>query len=81
MVCSSACQLVHGRARAPGLYPEAAQTSERIRDQVQARYGIDVNNTGADEASVSAALTRAQQTRTEAKMNGPRPQLHVQMKQ
>ncbi|MFE4230146.1 hypothetical protein ACFRJ8_19910 [Arthrobacter sp. NPDC056886] len=46
--------------------PEAAQASERIRDQVQTRYGIDVNNTGADEASVSAALTRAQQTRLEA---------------
>jgi colicin import membrane protein len=46
--------------------PEALQASERIREQVQARYGIDVNNTGADEASVSAALTRAQQARTEA---------------
>jgi colicin import membrane protein len=46
--------------------PEAAQASEHIRDQVQARYGIDLNNTGADEASVSAALTRAQQARSEA---------------
>lgn len=46
--------------------PEAAQASEHIRNQVQARYGIDVNNPGADEASVSAALTRAQQARTEA---------------
>jgi hypothetical protein len=46
--------------------PEAFQASEHIRDQVQARYGIDVNNTGADEASVSAALTRAQRARTEA---------------
>ncbi|WP_146068936.1 hypothetical protein [Arthrobacter sp. ZGTC131] len=47
--------------------PEAAKASEHIRDQVQARYGIDVNNTGADEASVSAAaLNRAQQARTEA---------------
>ncbi|MDE8669943.1 hypothetical protein PY310_15280 [Pseudarthrobacter sp. H3Y2-7] len=45
--------------------PEAAQASDHIRNQVQARYGIDVNNTGADEASVSAALTRAQQARTE----------------
>ena len=46
--------------------PEAAQAAERIRDQVQARYGIDVNNTGADEASISAALHRAQQARAEA---------------
>jgi colicin import membrane protein len=46
--------------------PEAAQASERIRDQVQARYGVDVSNTGADEASVSAALARAQQARVEA---------------
>jgi colicin import membrane protein len=46
--------------------PEAAQASERIRVKVQARYGIDVNNTGADEASVSAALARAQQARSEA---------------
>lgn len=30
------------------------------------RYGIDVNNTGADEASVSAAAARAQQARHEA---------------
>jgi hypothetical protein len=46
--------------------PQAAQASERIRDQVQTRYGIDVSNTGADEASVSAALTQAQQARVEA---------------
>ena len=46
--------------------PEAAQAAEYIRDQVQARYGIDVNNPGADEASVSAALSRAQQARTDA---------------
>ncbi|NSX38647.1 hypothetical protein HTS88_19895 [Pseudarthrobacter oxydans] len=46
--------------------PEAAQAAEHIRDQVQARYGIDVNNPGADEASVSAALTRTQQARTDA---------------
>jgi hypothetical protein len=46
--------------------PEAAQAAEHIRNQVQSRYGIDVNNTGADEASVSAALTRAQEARAEA---------------
>lgn len=46
--------------------PEAAQAAEKISDQVQSRYGIDVNNTGADEASVSEALARAQQARSKA---------------
>lgn len=58
---------VHETATAWKTYdPEAAQASERIRVQVQARYGIDVNNAGADEASVSEALARAQQARSEA---------------
>jgi hypothetical protein len=57
---------VHETATAWKAYdPEAAQASEKISDQVQSRYGIDVNNTGADEASVSAALARAQQARLE----------------
>jgi hypothetical protein len=60
---------VHETATAWKAYdPEAAQASERIREQVQARYGIDVNNTGADEASVSEALARAQQARSEAEI-------------
>src|SRR5688572_15608687 len=46
--------------------PEAGRAATRIHEQVQARYGIDVNNTGADEASISAALTRAQHARSEA---------------
>jgi hypothetical protein len=46
--------------------PEAASAADKISEQVQSRYGIDVNNTGADEASVSAALARAQQARAEA---------------
>jgi hypothetical protein len=46
--------------------PEASQAAETVRDQVQTRYGIDVDNTCADEASVSEALDRAQQTRSEA---------------
>ncbi|MEC5182177.1 MULTISPECIES: hypothetical protein [unclassified Arthrobacter] len=58
---------VHETATAWKAYdPEAAQASEKIRDQVQSRYGIDVDNTGADEASVSESLARAQQTRSEA---------------
>jgi colicin import membrane protein len=46
--------------------PHAAEAAEQIRNHMQRRYGIDVNNTGADEASVSAALTRAQQARGQA---------------
>jgi hypothetical protein len=58
---------VHETATAWKAYdPEAALAAERIRDQVLARYGIDVSNTGADEASVSEALARAQQARVEA---------------
>jgi hypothetical protein len=58
---------VHETATAWKAYdPEAAQASKKISDQVQSRYGIDLNNTGADEASVSEALARAQQARSEA---------------
>ncbi|MGP4033642.1 hypothetical protein [Pseudarthrobacter sp. 1C304] len=56
---------VHETATAWKAYPEAAQAAEKISEQVQSRYGIDVNNTGADEASVSEALARAQQARLE----------------
>lgn len=57
---------VHETATAWKAYdPEAAQAAEKIGEQVQGRYGIDVNNTGADEASVSEALARAQQARLE----------------
>lgn len=58
---------VHETATAWKAYdPEAAQAAGKISEQVHSRYGIDVNNTGADEASVSAALARAQQARSEA---------------
>lgn len=58
---------VHETATAWKAYdPEAAQAAEKISEQVQSRYGIDVNNTGADEASVSEALAWAQQARSEA---------------
>jgi hypothetical protein len=57
---------VHETATAWKAYdPEAAPASERISDQIRSRYGIDVNNTGADEASLSAALARAQHARLE----------------
>jgi hypothetical protein len=58
---------VHETATAWKAYdPEAAQASQKISDQVRNRYGIEVNNTGAVEASVSEALARAQQARSEA---------------
>jgi hypothetical protein len=58
---------VHETATAWKAYdPEAATVADKISEQVQSRYGIDVNNAGADEASVSAALARAQQARAEA---------------
>jgi hypothetical protein len=57
---------VHETATAWKAYdPEAATAADKISEQVQSRYGIDVNNTGADEASVSAVLARAQQARLE----------------
>jgi hypothetical protein len=56
---------VHETATAWKAYdPEAAQAAGKIREQVQGRYGIDVNNAGAGEASVSEALARAQQARS-----------------
>lgn len=59
-------QRVHETATAWKAYdPEAAQAAGKISEQVQSRYGIDVNNTGADETSVSEALARAQQARLE----------------
>jgi colicin import membrane protein len=60
---------VHETATAWKAYdPEAAQASGKISEQVQSRYGIDVNNTGAYEASVSEALARAQLARLEAEI-------------
>jgi hypothetical protein len=42
---------VHETATAWKAYdPEAAQASEKISEQVQSRYGIDVNNTGPGTA-------------------------------
>lgn len=46
--------------------PVAAEHAERIRDQVQQRYGIDVNNTGASEHHISAAVAQTQHARGQA---------------
>lgn len=46
--------------------PAARDAAETIRDQVQKRYGLDVNNLGADEASVATALAKAERDREQA---------------
>ncbi|MPY12265.1 hypothetical protein [Arthrobacter bussei] len=43
--------------------PIAAEHAARIKDQVQQRYGIDVDNTGATEQQISAALAEAERAR------------------
>jgi colicin import membrane protein len=46
--------------------PTARSAAEAIRDQVQRRYGLDVDNLGADEASVAEALAKAERDREQA---------------
>jgi colicin import membrane protein len=46
--------------------PAARDAADVIRDQVQRRYGLDVNNLGADEASVAEALAKAEREREQA---------------
>ncbi|BCW86506.1 coiled-coil domain-containing protein [Paenarthrobacter ureafaciens] len=46
--------------------PAARDAAQTIRDQVQKRYGLDVNSLGADEASVTAALAKAERDREQA---------------
>jgi colicin import membrane protein len=41
--------------------PTAASAAAAIREQVQRRYGLDVDNLGADDASVAAAMAKAEQ--------------------
>jgi colicin import membrane protein len=43
--------------------PAARDAAGVIRDQVQRRYGLDVDNLGADDASVAQALAKAEQDR------------------
>lgn len=60
-------QRTHETAAAwKGHDPVAAEHAGTIRDQIQARYGIDVNNTGATEQDISAAVAQAQAARREA---------------
>lgn len=46
--------------------PAARDAAEVIRDQVQRRYGLDLDSLGADEASVAEALAKAERDREQA---------------
>jgi len=46
--------------------PAARDAAEVIRDQVQRRYGLDVDILGADDASVAEALAKAERAREQA---------------
>ncbi|RAM37284.1 hypothetical protein [Arthrobacter globiformis] len=46
--------------------PAARDAADVIRDQVQRRYGLDLDNFGADDASVAQALARAERDREQA---------------
>lgn len=46
--------------------PAARSAADTIKDQVQRRYGLDVNNLGAEESSVAAALAKAERDREQA---------------
>lgn len=43
--------------------PEAIRAEGRIRDELRTRYGVDVDNTGADPAAVQAAVEAEQARR------------------
>lgn len=46
--------------------PAAQEAAERIRREVRERYGVDVDNPGADDRAVSEALAQAERNRAEA---------------
>lgn len=45
---------------------DIARTSDRMREELRSRYGIDVETLGADPAAVRNAMTRAEQSRVDA---------------
>jgi hypothetical protein len=45
---------------------DIARTSDRMREELRSRYGIDVENLGADPAAVRDAMTRAEEWRATA---------------
>ncbi|MFC8041748.1 hypothetical protein ACFUOZ_20540 [Paenarthrobacter sp. NPDC057355] len=65
---------VHEAATAWKDHDSAARSAaEVIRDQVQRRYGLDVDNLGADDASVAAALANAERDREQAEQERTPP--------
>lgn len=50
--------------------PAARNAADAIRDQVQRRYGLDVNNLGANESSVASAMEKKDRTPSPAQ-DGP----------
>jgi len=46
--------------------PTAQEAAERIRREVQGRYGVDVDNPGANDKAVNEALAQAERDRAEA---------------
>ncbi|WP_416429740.1 hypothetical protein [Paenarthrobacter nicotinovorans] len=46
--------------------PAARDAAQTIKDQIQRRYGLDVNNLGVDEAPVATALAKAGRDREQA---------------
>jgi len=46
--------------------PAARNAAATIKDQVQRRYGLDVDNLGADETSVATAMAKAERDREQA---------------
>lgn len=58
---------VHETATAwHGIDPEADRVGERIAEEVQERYGLDVRNLDADPAAVREAIAQAQRARSDA---------------
>lgn len=50
--------------------PAARNAADTIKDQVQRRYGLDVNNLGADETSVASAMEKKDRSASQAQ-DGP----------
>ena len=58
---------VHEAATAwKNLDPAARDAADVIREQVQRRYGLDIDNLGADETTVAAAMAKSERDRDQA---------------
>ncbi|MFH5824467.1 hypothetical protein [Georgenia sp. AZ-5] len=66
-------QRAYTTARAwAGTETEADRTVERIREEIRTRYGIDVDNTGAELEAVREAMARAEVKRGAAEVERSR---------